>query len=66
MRRKNPEMDIEISSPHFYAYTGADGNLQNKNMYWSKTSFYTLERFFRIFFLALARILRHNTHLFLI
>jgi len=24
MRRKNPEMDIEISSPQFYAYTGAD------------------------------------------
>jgi len=60
MRRKNPEMDIEISSPHFYAYTGADGNLQNKNMYWSNTSFYTLERF------SIARILRHNTHLFLI
>jgi len=39
-------MDIEISSPHFYAYTGADGNLQNKNMYWSKTLFYTLERVF--------------------
>jgi len=53
-------MDIEISSPHFYAYTGADGNLQNKNMYWSNTSFYTLERF------SIARILRHNTHLFLI
>jgi len=23
MRGKNPEMDIEISSPHFYVYTGA-------------------------------------------
>jgi len=23
MRGENPEMDIEISSPHFYVYTGA-------------------------------------------